>query len=480
MSAIFWTRSKEAVGSKDIWAVLGIEPTRDKTAIKAAYLAQLPLHHPEDDPEGFQQLRGAYEAAIEQLQAETERFAPPAPEAAGSPGGPGMPDMPNMPVGFGDGPAVGDEFLRRAGEAVFSYPPEQLKTLDARFQWSTDWRALEARFTPVYVGILRAKIAPESFTNTFEFEQTAWAAFHGGYPAEALALVDGEILRRPENDEVRLLRIRMLFEGGGYDAVVREADAAKNLWARLPDIPVYRAAAAVLAGGASPENTAALESALRGSPFCKAGLSVLMDLHYDSGRYEEALRHAELVLQTGEDAHALSIKGRALGMIGKIAESTEALVWHYSHFPEHFEKYYDFIFLGQFAAMQQHWVDALEFQFAAIEASRAAPDPYEFILDIYNRSYMRFGAALLLQRARENLPASSPGLLARIEKACGNRRDSFYKPLPPVNLPLLVAQQLHHVRSRRNLKKRALVIRIVCIAAFVAVIVLRILLRATD
>lgn len=47
----------------NIWSLLGIEPTRDLAKIKAAYAAQVKVHHPEDDPEGFKRLRDAYKIA---------------------------------------------------------------------------------------------------------------------------------------------------------------------------------------------------------------------------------------------------------------------------------------------------------------------------------------------------------------------------------------------------------------------------------
>jgi len=47
------------------WGILGIAPTKDKTVIKKAYAEQLKLHHPEDDPDGFQQVRKAYESALQ-------------------------------------------------------------------------------------------------------------------------------------------------------------------------------------------------------------------------------------------------------------------------------------------------------------------------------------------------------------------------------------------------------------------------------
>lgn len=49
---------------KKIFAVLGIEATRDEEAIRGAYRQKLRLVNPEDDPEGFKQLREAYEGAL--------------------------------------------------------------------------------------------------------------------------------------------------------------------------------------------------------------------------------------------------------------------------------------------------------------------------------------------------------------------------------------------------------------------------------
>ena len=43
------------------WEILGIKPTKDRNAIKEAYMEKLNIYHPEDDPEGFQRLREAYD-----------------------------------------------------------------------------------------------------------------------------------------------------------------------------------------------------------------------------------------------------------------------------------------------------------------------------------------------------------------------------------------------------------------------------------
>ena len=47
-----------------IWTALGLEPTKDVSAIKRAYAEKAKTCHPEEDPEGFLQLRQAYQTAL--------------------------------------------------------------------------------------------------------------------------------------------------------------------------------------------------------------------------------------------------------------------------------------------------------------------------------------------------------------------------------------------------------------------------------
>lgn len=50
----------------DCWEVLGIRPTEDEGEIRRVYLEKLPEHHPEEDPDGFRQLRMAMEDALKE------------------------------------------------------------------------------------------------------------------------------------------------------------------------------------------------------------------------------------------------------------------------------------------------------------------------------------------------------------------------------------------------------------------------------
>ncbi|MCF4105141.1 J domain-containing protein, partial [Escherichia coli] len=49
---------------KNCWKILEIEETTDVDIIRRAYLALLSSFHPETDPQGFKQLRQAYEDAL--------------------------------------------------------------------------------------------------------------------------------------------------------------------------------------------------------------------------------------------------------------------------------------------------------------------------------------------------------------------------------------------------------------------------------
>ncbi|WP_334075380.1 MULTISPECIES: J domain-containing protein [Paenibacillus] len=48
----------------NIWTILDLPPTEDEKQIRRAYARMLKKHHPEDDPEGYQRLREAFDEAM--------------------------------------------------------------------------------------------------------------------------------------------------------------------------------------------------------------------------------------------------------------------------------------------------------------------------------------------------------------------------------------------------------------------------------
>ena len=66
----------------NIWDVLKIEQTKDKDALKKAYRMRLSSVNPEDDPEGFMELRRAYEEAMhlaDKMEEDTKTVIPDTP-----------------------------------------------------------------------------------------------------------------------------------------------------------------------------------------------------------------------------------------------------------------------------------------------------------------------------------------------------------------------------------------------------------------
>ena len=63
--------------NREMWELLGIEPTTQLSDIKSAYAAQAKKYHPEEYPEEFQRLQKAYKSAVQYAkQAKKEQVQP--------------------------------------------------------------------------------------------------------------------------------------------------------------------------------------------------------------------------------------------------------------------------------------------------------------------------------------------------------------------------------------------------------------------
>ena len=56
------------------WSILGLEPTKEVSAIRRAYAQQSRTCHPEEDPEGFLRLREAYQATLAYAENDAPAF----------------------------------------------------------------------------------------------------------------------------------------------------------------------------------------------------------------------------------------------------------------------------------------------------------------------------------------------------------------------------------------------------------------------
>jgi hypothetical protein len=98
------------------WDRLGIDPTADSRAIRRVYARLLRAHHPETDPEGYQSLREAYEAALaEAAYADAEPAGEPDPPAQ-------APEPPPEPA-RSDAPGAGDAEVPLFARARMSVEP---------------------------------------------------------------------------------------------------------------------------------------------------------------------------------------------------------------------------------------------------------------------------------------------------------------------------------------------------------------------
>ena len=148
-----------------IWTILGLEPTEDISAIKRAYAEKARLCHPEEDPEGFLQLRQAYQAALACAEGGTPPEGPPSgPEEPEDEGwnlseSPKVPD--EGPNPFADHPAA-KAFLEL-------YTGKQRKNPQAWLDYFTSGDFLDAAWERRFAALLLEHVTRAEYPVPREF-----------------------------------------------------------------------------------------------------------------------------------------------------------------------------------------------------------------------------------------------------------------------------------------------------------------------
>ncbi|MUG44300.1 tetratricopeptide repeat protein [Paenibacillus woosongensis] len=332
------------------WTVLGIDPTTDESVIKKAYASQLQVHHPEEDPEGYQRLREAYEWAKKQanaLQVEEDYcdLDDPYDEIAVTQHSTWQADDPGSSqlklhpaqVFFEQMEELYDDFLRRVD-------PEQWKWLmtndymwDMEYQGERLYRLLEFLEDHRHLPWAVWEVLNQSFQLLEQKED-----LFDLYDEDEIAFIIGQIQgtselgyecfegKQLDFDIEHYLTLRqdaqtLLMEGNPVAARDDLAEA-HAMFQDDPDLQLMRAKCYITIGQ-KPEALSCLQRVLDLKPDEHEARLLMAQILYEQQQFDEAIRECEFLREQGRlDQDVLSVHGNSaieLGGIEQVWEQTK-------------------------------------------------------------------------------------------------------------------------------------------------------------
>lgn len=348
------------MNKSEIFGILGIDATTDERTIRNAYREKLALTNPEDDQEGFMQLRAAYEEAIRlsKQPQETEEDSSEEQPRDTTLSGLWMEKAESIYSAISRRKDVAcwkelfddDCFLSLEEEENcrlkflaflmnhFRLPTDVWKLLDRKLDITKGAASLRERFPADFVRYIVNKCERGEDVDFDQFEgaedasydlflqyyDQCWQAFQEGNLDQAeqhiqnaeqlgifhpvIEICRAELLvrqERPEEAIERLEKQRMRYSSDtmiGYNL-------AEILWRQNEKGPEFRERAAAIYQGLKEENDAHYMANVR-----------LTEWYFDQGQYREAKKCAEKVLSAGSDSSFMDLLVRVNSYIEKELE----------------------------------------------------------------------------------------------------------------------------------------------------------------
>ncbi|AWB44911.1 hypothetical protein DCC85_12230 [Paenibacillus sp. CAA11] len=336
------------------WSLLGIDPTHDKSRIKRAYADRLKIVHPEENPSGYQALREAYDAALEQARKfETDREEHTVQSCSNfQQTESDLPPSPSLSQDFWQKlMELYEDFDRRVDPMAWSAMAEH------DYLW--DINAQEQRFSKLmlflqdhrYMPVEVWRVLDEMFLIRENFEQghghdDEWIEFVKAQIDGSLELGYDCFAAWPQHLdieaylELRQTGQRYLLQGWWSEAMDC-LEQAHTLFSEDPDLELMRAKGFVMLGAADAALDT-LNEVIVLNPNMREAYLMRGRLLFDQGQYIEALGDAEFLLEHHpkmRDALSLSLESRvALGQTSEAwKESSEyselsASLFHFRYY----------------------------------------------------------------------------------------------------------------------------------------------------
>ncbi|MDR3071923.1 MAG: hypothetical protein LBU41_00330 [Clostridiales Family XIII bacterium] len=422
----------------NIWEILGIEPTTERGEIKKAYHQRLPLHHPEEDPEGFRQLREAFDTAIE--YAATSAYTHHAniqPDEVDTEGITSDSfSTPSSDLPLNDFDVDGMQVLRSIyQQGVFfpDYSDSMLHVLNEKYKWSDFETNIREEFGSGFAETLRIRLdrAYSENANDRILQIEKFYAQNDLY--EAFNILAYYLEKFPSDAPLRLLSVRLYYDLGYYAQVLEHIDAARAMGISDADLEVYRTATEACLYGINDERLVQLEKVILKAKKATIVHELLRDYYWGS-QWKKMADVADVLVKSDPSVHNIACRGVALAALKKekkakkdflyvmeqlkereahdLLNKSERVALAYAYY--HFGFWRSGTLSGLLAGEKRDLNSAMENAVRGIRVEPGFYSLYELVLDLCSRSDQLKIPEEVARNANDYLLPSHPELAEKV------------------------------------------------------------------